>query len=148
MADRMIRFLLVEDDQDHAHLVIRNLKRARVGNNVRHVSDGAEALAYLRRQGPYAGAERPDVVLLDLKLPKIDGLDVLAAIRAEEQLRDLPVVILTTSDAEADRERAYQHHVNSYLVKPLDFEKFRQMVTDLSLYWGIWNTLPPRDRQP
>src|SRR5690606_31762487 len=99
---------------------------------------------FLRRQGAHAEAERPDVVLLDLKLPKVDGLEVLAAIRADEELRDLPVVVLTTSDAEADRERAYEHHVNSYLVKPVDFEKFRQMVNDLSLYWGVWNVLPPR----
>jgi CheY-like chemotaxis protein len=139
----MVKFLLVEDDEDHANLVKRNLSRARVANSVTHVPDGAEALAFLRRQGDYAGAERPDVVLLDLKLPKIDGLEVLEAIRADEELRDLPVVVLTTSDAEADRERAYQHHVNSYLVKPVDFEKFRQMVNDLSLYWGVWNVLPP-----
>lgn len=144
--NRLISFLLVEDDQDHANLVIRNLNRARVGNKVQHVADGAAAMTYLRRQPPFEGAERPDVVLLDLKLPKMDGLEVLAAIRAEPELADLPVVVLTTSDAEADRERAYHHHVNSYLVKPLDFEKFRQMVTDLSLYWGIWNVLPPRDR--
>ncbi|WP_152051966.1 response regulator [Tautonia marina] len=141
---RMVKFLLVEDDEDHAELVKRNLRRARVANSVTHVPDGVEALAFLRREGNYPDAERPDVVLLDLKLPKLDGLEVLTAIRADDELRDLPVVILTTSDAEADRERAYEHHVNSYLVKPVDFEKFRQMVNDLSLYWGVWNVLPPR----
>lgn len=141
---QLVNFLLVEDDDDHAELVKRNLRRARVANSVTHVMDGVEALDFLHRRGAYPNAERPDVVLLDLKLPKADGLEVLAEIRANKDLADLPVVILTTSDAEADRERAYQHHVNSYLVKPVDFEKFRQMVNDLSLYWGVWNVLPPR----
>jgi len=136
---RLLNFLLVEDDVDHAELVIRSLARNRVSNAVEHLKDGEEALAYLRREGPWADRPRPDVILLDLKLPRLDGHEVLAAIKADPNLRPIPVVVMTTSDAESDRERAYAQHANSYLVKPVDFAKFRQMVNDLSLYWGVWN---------
>ena len=135
----MLRFLLVEDDEDHAAIVLRTLRRNRVGNVVDHVTDGAEALAYLRREGAFADREPPDIVLLDLKLPKVDGHEVLAAIKSDPALAPIPVVVLTTSAAETDRIKAYEHHANSYLVKPIDFKRFRQMVKDLDLYWGMWN---------
>lgn len=142
MNQRMIRFLLVEDDDDHAQLVIRSLARARVGNEVDHVADGESAVNYLKKRGEFADRPRPDVVLLDLKLPRLDGHEVLEKIKEDPNLHSIPVVVMTTSDAEVDRMRAYQHCANSYLVKPIDFDKFRQMVNDLSLYWGVWNTAP------
>lgn len=138
----LIHFLLVEDDPDHANLVLRALDRNRVKNTVDHVVDGAEALAYLRKEGQYAQRPRPDVVLLDLNLPKVDGHQVLTEIKEDPDLQSIPVVVLTTSDAEADRLRAYRHHANSYVVKPLDFEQFRKMVDDLKYYWGVWNCGP------
>ncbi len=140
---RLVNFLLVEDDDDHAHLVSRNLRKSRVVNQIVRVADGADALAFLRREGEYADAARPDVVLLDLKLPKVDGHEVLTAIKSDAELQDIPVVVLTTSDAETDRAKAYHLHANSYLVKPLDFEQFRKMVQELSFYWGVWNRPSP-----
>jgi len=136
---RLIRFLLVEDNDDHAMLVERNLKRSTVANSVDRVADGVGALRYLRQEGEFSDSLRPDVVLLDLKLPRLDGHEVLTAIKNDPALRDLPVVVLTTSATEADRTRAYSNHANSYLVKPLDFKLFQQLVQDLSVYWGVWN---------
>jgi hypothetical protein len=137
---RLTHFLLVEDDDDHAKIVERSLHSERVSNQLVRVADGIEALRYLHREGPYRDAPVPDVVLLDLKLPKKDGHEVLSEMKADPQLSGIPVVVLTTSDAESDRLKAYSHHTNSYLVKPLDISAFRKMVADLSLYWGIWNT--------
>ncbi len=141
------RFASVVDDvadDTHAHLVTRSLARARVSNEVHRARDGEEALAFLRREGEFADAPRPDVVLLDLQLPKLDGHEVLATIKQDHDLMRIPVVIMTTSDAERDREQAYELHANSYVVKPVDFERFRQLVEELSLYWGVWNE-PPRE---
>jgi hypothetical protein len=142
MSIQPVRFLLVEDDDSHALLVMRNLERARVVNTVDRVSDGAAALAYLRAEAPYQQRVTPDVVLLDLKLPKVDGLEVLERIKNDEKLRTIPVVILTTSDAERDRAQAYNNHVNSYVVKPIDFAQFQNMIKDLGFYWAIWNCRP------
>ncbi len=138
-SDHLIQFLLVEDDDRHAKLVTKCLAQNRVQNEVHRVRDGAEALSFLRREGAYSKAVAPDVILLDLKLPKIDGLEVLEQIKADERLAVIPVVMMTTSNTESDRVRAYQLKVNSYLVKPVDFDKFQQMVSDLSFYWGVWN---------
>lgn len=121
------------------------LAQNRVTNTVFRVSDGEEALAYLRHRPPYADCPRPDVVLLDLKLPRVDGHEVLQHLKDDPDLSLIPVVVLTTSAAEADRARAYQNHANSYLVKPVDFDKFNQMVQDLKLYWCIWNQPPTTD---
>ncbi len=142
MTQQPVRFLLVEDDDSHAVLVMRNLERARVVNTVDRVSDGAQAMAYLRGETPFQERLLPDVVLLDLKLPKVDGLEVLERIKTDERLRTIPVVILTTSDAERDRARAYNNHVNSYVVKPIDFGQFQNMIKDLGFYWAIWNVRP------
>lgn len=136
---QLVSFLLVEDDDTHAHLVTRSLARSRIANKVYRVEDGAKALEFLRCQGEYVNQVRPDVVLLDLKLPKVDGHQVLSAIKTDSELKKIPVVVMTTSDAESDRAKAYEHHANSYVVKPVDFEKFRQLVNDLCLYWGVWN---------
>lgn len=145
MIGRLIHFLLVEDDDIHAHLVTRSLERARVSNRVSRVVDGAEAIAFLRKEGQHAGESQPDVILLDLKLPKVSGHEVLCAIKQDDQLKQIPVVVMTTSDAESDRAQAYEHYVNSYVVKPVDFDKFRQLVDDLCLYWGVWNEPPNED---
>ena len=147
--ERMLRFLLVEDDDDHAQIMFRSLSQERIGNRIDRVKDGVEALAYLRHEGEYATKPKPDIVQLDLKLPKLSGHEVLAAIKGDPKLRNVPVVVLTTSDAESDIVKAYQHHANSYLVKPLDAKCFLKMVEDLSLYWGVWNRSPERpDGEP
>ncbi|MEM7230005.1 MAG: response regulator [Planctomycetota bacterium] len=138
-----IHFLLVEDDDDHAQLVLRAMERTRIETSIDHVNDGTHAMHYLRREPPYESAARPDVVLLDLKMPEMGGHDVLKNIKADPVLQSIPVVILTTSAAESDRASAYSHHANSYLVKPLDFDCFQDMIEDLSLYWAIWNQRPP-----
>ena len=135
----LVNFMMIDDDDDHAKLVARNLGKDRIGNSFIHFSDGIEALKYLRKQGEHADARLPDVILLDLKLPGMGGHEILSAIKADEHLAGIPVVILTTSNAEVDRCKAYNLHANSYLVKPVDLKSFQQMARDLGLYWGMWN---------
>ncbi|MFD2257432.1 response regulator [Luteolibacter algae] len=144
---KLIDFLLVEDDDDHAELCIRSLRRSRLVNTIERVSDGEQAMDYLRGEGMFSRRQMPEVILLDLKLPKKNGLEVLKEIREDPALSHLLVVILTTSAELSDRESAYEHHVNSYLVKPVESENFRKMISDLSLYWGIWNQPPPSNRK-
>jgi CheY-like chemotaxis protein len=137
--------LLVEDNLPHAELVKRSLEGHEIANKIYHVSDGEAALAYLFRQGVYADpatSPRPHVVLLDLRLPKVSGLDVLREIKTSNDLRTIPVVILTTSTAERDVVSAYAQHANSYLVKPVDFATFTRLMHDLGLYWLLWNYHP------
>lgn len=137
--------LLVEDNPDHTELIQRSLAEHRVANQVRHVADGEAALDYLFRRGVFAAPERsprPHLILLDLRLPRIDGLQVLATLKADAELRRIPVVIITTSEADRDLARAYEHHVNSYLVKPVDFEQFTRLMDDLGFYWLVWNRQP------
>ncbi|MCM2280764.1 MAG: response regulator [Bdellovibrionaceae bacterium] len=143
---KLVSFLLVEDDDDHAQLVIRSLARNRITNQVHHVRDGAEAIDFLYKRGRYELRQLPDIILLDLKLPKIDGHEVLRRIKGDPLLKVIPVVILTTSAAEQDRSIAYESYANSYLVKPLDFNSFRKMAEDLNLYWGVWNQPPHMPR--
>lgn len=137
-----VHFLLVEDDDDHADLVQRALMDNRVINKVDRVVDGAQALAYVRKEGEYTDRGKPDVILLDLKLPGVDGHEVLAALKNDPKLCTIPVVVLTTSMTEVDRAKAYMEGVNSYLVKPLDFTRFNQMIHDLRFYWAVWNQPP------
>jgi CheY-like chemotaxis protein len=137
--------LLIEDNPDHTELIVRNLQDHRVANRIYHVPDGQAALDYLFRQGQYIDPEqspRPHVILLDLRLPKLDGQEVLDEIKADEELRRIPVVIITTSEAEQDIARAYDSHANSYLVKPVGFEEFSQLMDDLGFYWLGWNRHP------
>ncbi len=141
----MIHFLLVEDDDDHAALMTRSMKRSRIANHVERVRDGAEALDYLRCSGPYKEVKRPDVVLLDLNLPRVSGLSVLEVIKTSDDLKKIPVIVLTTSDAGEDRNRAYSLGANSYVVKPLAFNQFCEMVNDLNQFWGVWNRSNSRD---
>jgi CheY-like chemotaxis protein len=137
--------LLVEDNLDHAELVLRSLTEHRLANTLRHVTDGEAALDYLFHRGAYAdprSSPKPNLVLLDLRLPKLDGLEVLKAMKAHGELRGIPVVVLTSSDAERDLARAYDSCVNSYLVKPVDWLKFAKVVEDLGFYWLVWNRVP------
>jgi CheY-like chemotaxis protein len=134
--------LLVEDDEAHTTLIIRSLREAKVINQIYNVIDGEEALNYLFHRGKYvniAMSPRPDLILLDLRLPKVDGLDVLKEIKESEELKDIPVVILTTSENEIDMVKSYEYHANSYLVKPVDFNKFNEMIRDVAFYWLSWN---------
>jgi len=134
--------LLVEDDPAHAELVLRNLEEHMESNRIIHLSDGESALDFLFHKGEYIDAPQPHVVLLDLRLPKVNGLEVLRQIRASDDLHMIPVVILTTSEAEKDVERAYEYHANSYIVKPLDFERFNLLMKELGYYWLGWNHYP------
>jgi CheY-like chemotaxis protein len=139
---RSRRFLLVEDNDAHAKLVMLQFRDKSDHLMIDRVGDGEQALAYLRREGPYAGQERPDVVLLDLKLPRLNGHEVLRQLKADEELRGIPVIVLTTSQAERDMAEAYREHVNSYLIKPFDFGCFQRMMEDVAHYWGDWNEHP------
>ena len=144
MLPTLVRFLLVEDDDDHAEIIQRTMQQHRINNALERVVDGVEALAYVRGEGGYAGRQRPDVMLLDLKLPRMDGHQVLEAVKSDPDLANIAVVVLTTSNAETDRAKAYERHANSYLIKPIDYSRFQQLVNDLGLYWGIWNQYPPQ----
>lgn len=137
--------LLVEDDPAHAEIVRRNLTDFRVANRIVHVRDGQEALDYLFHQGRYADLEqfpRPGIVLLDLRLPKVDGLEVLKIAKADPDLGKIPIVILTTSAAESDMARAYECQANSYLVKPVDLPQFAAQMEAFGFYWLAWNQFP------
>jgi len=141
--------LLVEDDPAHTELIIRGLRDGRIANRVFHVSDGEEALDYLFRRGNYADPEtspQPNLILLDLRLPKMDGLEVLKEIRTS-RLNGMPVTILTSSEADADMAKAYEYNASSYLVKPLDFTKFKTMLDDLGFYWLCWNKYPWKENE-
>lgn len=137
--------LLVEDNPDHVELIRRSLSENRIANRLSTVADGQAALDYLFRQGKYSDAEeypQPDVILLDLRLPKVDGLEVLRQIKADAVLHSVPVVILTTSAADRDIIQAYDNSANSYLVKPVSFEQFTKLMGDLGYYWLGWNRYP------
>lgn len=140
-----IVILLAEDDPAHAEIVRRNLENARIANRLEHVGDGREALDYLYRRERFSEpdrAPRPGLILLDLRMPKVDGLEVLQTVKGDPALTRIPVVVLTTSSAEADMARAYDCHANSYLVKPVDFEKFVELLKTLGYYWLVWNQNP------
>ena len=140
-----IVILLVEDDPAHAEIVRRSFESFRLANRLMHVADGQAALDYLHRSGEYADAAtspRPGLILLDLRLPKVDGLEVLETIKSDGNLSSIPVVILTTSAAETDMVKAYTSHANSYLVKPVDFGQFLILMDTLGYYWLVWNQYP------
>lgn len=144
--DKTLTILLIEDNADHADLIIRNLQDQEETKTIYHVTDGEAALDYLFQRGRFANPKkspRPNVILLDLRLPRIDGLEVLKQIKTSKYLYRIPVVILTTSEAEKDVARAYEYHANSYLVKPVDFDKFAKLMADINSYWTGWNC-PPR----
>jgi CheY-like chemotaxis protein len=134
--------LLGEDNPDHAELVMRILAEHPIANRVIHLTNGQAVLDYLLRRADYTDpvrSPRPHIILLDLRLPRIDGLQVLQMIKASELLRRIPVIILTTSDTEQDFTRAYHNYANSYLVKPLDYQQFCKLIEDIGFYWLAQN---------
>lgn len=140
-----IVILLAEDDDGHAEIVRRNFEESLLANTLIRVADGQAALDYLYRRNEFsdpAKAPRPGIILLDLRMPKVDGLTVLKTIKEDADLSNIPVVILTTSEAERDVAKAYESHANSYLVKPVDFTKFTELLKTFGYYWLAWNQLP------
>ncbi|MDD1693476.1 MAG: response regulator [Methanoregula sp.] len=143
-----LHILLVEDNEDHAELVIRSMRDLTVANTVHHVADGELALDYLFQRNTYTDitkSPRPDLVLLDLRLPRVDGLEVLKTVKTTPSLLRIPVVVLTSSDAGSDIARAYDYHANSYIVKSMDFRTFTRMMKDLGSYWLGCNVQPVKD---
>jgi DNA-binding response OmpR family regulator len=140
MIDTTKVILLVEDDPDHEVLTIRALNKSQIANEVRVARDGEEAISLLFGEKPI----RPQVILLDLKLPKVDGLEVLRRIRSDATTRMLPVVVLTSSDEERDVVRSYQLGVNSYIRKPVNFTDFAEATRQLGMYWLVLNECPPQ----
>ncbi len=146
MTDHTVEILLVEDNPNDLELALHSLKQHNLANHVQVARDGAEALDFIFGTGPHAGRrlhDGPTVVLLDLKLPLVDGLEVLRRVKSDPLTRALPVVVLTSSREERDVVESYQLGVNSYIVKPVDFEQFTEAVRQLGLYWVLLNE-PPR----
>jgi CheY-like chemotaxis protein len=141
---RTIDILMVEDDPGDVRLTREALKGSKLLHSLNVVEDGVAALDYLRRNAPYQDAVRPDLVLLDLNLPKKDGREVLAAMKQDDALRAIPVVILTTSQAEEDVLRAYNLNANCYVTKPVDFDQFMRIVRTIEEFWLNVVTLPPK----
>lgn len=132
---RPIEILLVEDNPGDVRLTVEALRDAKVRNNMAVVRDGVEALQYLHREGEFSDAPRPDVILLDLNLPRMDGREVLAEVKEDPQLKQIPIVILTTSAAETDILQAYELHANCYIAKPVDLEQFITVVKSIEEFW-------------
>jgi two-component system, chemotaxis family, response regulator Rcp1 len=141
-----IELLLVEDSKPDVRLTMEALSEAKVKNRLWVVEDGVEALDFLRQQGRYADVPRPDLVLLDLNLPRKDGRQVLKVMKDDESLRRIPVVILTTSKSEEDVCRAYDLHANCYITKPVDFHRFMEVVRSIEQFWLTVVTLPAEER--
>ena len=139
---RSIEILLVEDNPGDARLTIEAMREAKMRNRMHVVEDGVEAMAFLRRQGSFGEAPRPDLILLDLNLPRKDGREVLAEVKADPDLKRIPVVILTTSRAEEDVLRAYDLHANCYVTKPVDLAQFMKIVSQIDEFWVKVVTLP------
>ena len=139
---KAVEILLIEDNPGDARLAREALRDAKVRNNLSWVPDGVEGMAYLRREGKYSQSARPDLILLDLNLPRKDGREVLSEIKADENLRRIPVVILTTSQAEEDILRAYHLNANCYITKPVDLEQFMKVVKTIEDFWLTIVKLP------
>lgn len=139
---RPVEILLVEDNPGDVRLTREALRDGKVRNNLNVASDGVEALAFLRREGQYASAPRPDLILLDLNLPRKDGREVLAEIKADDRFRRIPVVVLTTSHAEQDVLKSYDLHVNCYITKPIDLDQFITVVRTIEDFWLTVVVLP------
>ena len=145
MAEERVEILLAEDNAEDAEMTMRALRRNNLANRLHWVKDGAQALDYLFCTGPYVGrdaAERPRLVLLDIKMPKMDGIEVLRRLRANPPTSGIPVVVLTSSNEERDVIETYRLGVNSYIVKPVQFDAFMETVAKIGLYWGLTNRVP------
>jgi CheY-like chemotaxis protein len=140
---RPVEILLVEDNPGDVRLTREGLREGKVQNNLSVAPDGVEALAFLRREGKYTDAARPDLILLDLNLPKMDGREVLEVIKADASLHNIPVVVLTSSQAEQDIVRAYDLHANCYITKPVDLDQFIRVVHSIEDFWFTVVKLPP-----
>jgi len=138
-----VEILLVEDNPGDVRLTREALREGKVYNNLHWAKDGVEALEFLRQEGKYAAAPRPDIILLDLNLPKKDGREVLESIKNDDRFKQIPVVILTTSEAEEDVLRSYALHANCYITKPVDLDKFIVVVQSIDRFWLTVVTLPP-----
>lgn len=144
MKQRDLKILLVEDNPDDVELTLRAFKTHKLANDITVARDGREALDILFHRGEESADELPDLILLDLKLPKVNGLEVLRQIKGDSRIKVIPVVILTSSKEESDLSESYRTGVNSYLRKPVDFEKFTEVVRQLGLYWLLLNEPPPK----
>ena len=142
---RPVEFLLVEDNPGDVRLTKEALKDSKVRNNLNVLRDGLSALAFLRREAPYENAPRPDIILLDLNLPKMDGRELLSHIKADPKLKRIPVVVITSSEAEQDILRTYDLHVNCYVTKPVDLDQFIKVVQSIETFWLTIVQLPLPD---
>jgi CheY-like chemotaxis protein len=137
-----IEILLVEDTQDDADLTIDALREGRIRNRITHVEDGVEAMAFLRREGQYNDAPRPDLILLDWRMPRKNGGEVLSEVKSDPELRRIPVVVMTSSDDDKDVLEAYNRHVNCYVTKPVDLDQFKKVVNSIEHFWFSIVKLP------
>jgi CheY-like chemotaxis protein len=140
---RPVEILLVEDSPSDTELTVEALKEAKIHNHLSVVEDGVDAMEFMRRQGRFASAPRPDLIMLDLNLPRKDGREVLAEMKSDPDLKTIPVVVLTTSRADQDVLRAYQLSANCYITKPVDFDQFLNVVRSIESFWLFVVTLPP-----
>lgn len=139
MAHRPFHLLLVEDNAAHAKLAAMAIANAPTPASVDRVPDGEQALAYLAGRAPFEDRLRPDLILLDLRAPKVNGIELLKVVKSDAGLRSIPVVVLSSAVSPADAQNAYHHHANSFLTKPLDYEEYQRMMSDLLRYWATWN---------
>jgi CheY-like chemotaxis protein len=139
---RPIEILLIEDNPAEVRLTVEGLKEARIANRLSFVSDGRSAIEYLQRHGKYSDAKRPDLILLDLNLPGIDGREVLKFIKENPQLKVIPTVIITSSEAESDIIKSYESHANCFISKPIDFEGFTKVIRSIEHFWFTVVRLP------
>jgi len=147
MPDKLVEILLVEDREEDAILAIKHLKKYNIANYIKWVDDGEKALNYLFGNETTDRSALPKVILLDLKMPKVDGLEVLQQIKTNAVLRKIPVVVLTSSKEEPDIETAYDLGANSYIVKPVDFQKFAERIKDIGMYWAVMNEAPVKNNR-
>jgi len=143
-AARTVEILLIEDSPSDTALTVEALKAGRISNRLFNVDDGVEAMSYLRQQGVYRNAPRPDIILLDLNMPRKDGRELLVQLKSDPVLKTIPVIVLTTSSADEDVLRAYELLANCYIVKPVDFKKFIDVIRAVEHFWLQVATLPPR----
>ena len=142
MGPKSVDILLVEDNGDHVELIVKALRNNNVLNEVHVAISGEEAMDFLYQRGAYVDAARPGLILLDIKLPGMDGIEFLRRIKADPKLKPIPVVVLTTSGSEKEIAESYNCGANSYIVKPVDFERFAKVIKELKLYWMVVNSLP------